>query len=284
MGTAICSLGDDSGPRCREGKAMLLGRPSSFLGELRRGALIFSIVLLSGGAALAQQSACQPIVFGPVDFGSVPLGSASADLGCGVLGPGTGCFGIVDAANSGVNILITTSLGGANPGDFRFSSDPCNGQVLTPGTQCIPVLRFQPMAAGLRTATLDLSVNGCQVFQWVLHGVGTVAGAGVPTNAQMFVAAINGVPTSGMPDQVTIAAGDCVTLALWVKFRTGAFFDVSQDASTRFFTDPPRGTLTGDTFCATNADRNHTFPIYGRTFNPAAQQAIQDNVIVKVHP
>jgi hypothetical protein len=59
-------------------------------------------------------------------------------------------------------------------------------------------------------------------------------------------------------------------------------FDVTEDASTRFFTDPPQGTLTGNTFCATDASRNHSFPIYGRTFNPAVQQGIQDTVIVKV--
>ena len=109
-----------------------------------------------------------------------------------------------------------------------------------------------------------------------------MTGAGVPTNAEMFVSAINGVPTAGMPDQVTISVGDCVTLALRVKFRTGAFYDVTQDANTRFFTDPSRGTISGNSFCALPADRDKTFPIYGRTFNPTAQQGIQGTVSIKV--
>ena len=32
------------------------------------------------------------------------------------------------------------------------------------------------------------------------------------------------------------------------------------------------------------AERGKAFPIYGRTFNPTAQQGIQDTVAVKVRP
>jgi hypothetical protein len=249
------------------------------------GLLTVALISSFGPAARAQQAPCAPpTVYGPVEFGSVPLGGTSAELSCGVLGPGSGCFGVVNPAGSGVNFAVTTSLGGANPGDFLFVSDPCGGQVILPGSGCIPVLRFQPTAAGPRSAILTLSVNGCPVLQWNLQGTGTVAGAGVPTNARMFVAAINGVPTTGTPDQVTISASDCITLGFGVKFRTGPFFDVSQDPHTQFFTDPPRGVLTGNVYCATNAERGKAFPIYGRTFNPSAQQGIQDTVAVKVRP
>jgi hypothetical protein len=104
------------------------------------------------------------------------------------------------------------------------------------------------------------------------------------TNAVLFVSAINGVPTEGRPDQVTINVGDCVTLTYLVKFRTGEFVDITHSPNTRFFTElgGQRVVLPANNFCATEAERNKIFTIYGQNFSPVAGQAITDTVIVRV--
>src|SRR5690242_11428791 len=61
----------------------------------------------------------------------------------------------------------------------------------------------------------------------------------IPTNAAMYISAING--RAYHADQATIAVGQTITLALRVKFRSGATVDVSTDAGTTFSTSPAHG-------------------------------------------
>jgi len=104
------------------------------------------------------------------------------------------------------------------------------------------------------------------------------------TNADMKVSAINGQPNTGSPDQVFIGVNDCITLQMNVKFRTGAFLDVTNDADTQFYLDPPRGHFNGkNVWCPNPTDADKVFPIYGTNSRPSAGQTIKDTVIVHVH-
>jgi hypothetical protein len=104
-----------------------------------------------------------------------------------------------------------------------------------------------------------------------------------PTHADLYVSAINDVPTLGRPDQVTISVGDCVTLTYRVKFRVGAFVDVTHSENTSFFTSPARGIyVSGNVWCPTEADRNKVITLYARYFSPLTGIGIGDTVIVYV--
>jgi hypothetical protein len=98
----------------------------------------------------------------------------------------------------------------------------------------------------------------------------------------MFVSSINGVPTDGQPDQVTINIGDCITLGLLVRFNDGTVVDVTGDPNTSFFTDPQQGTLVGNSFCATEEECDKIFSVYARFESDCAQQGITDAVIIHV--
>jgi len=103
------------------------------------------------------------------------------------------------------------------------------------------------------------------------------------TNADMYVESVGGVPNTGARDQVTVHLGQCVTLRMTVKFRTGPFVDVTDDPDTTFFLDPPRGTFSAkNVWCPTNADIDKALTIYGRNSRPSAGQTIGDTVKVTV--
>jgi virginiamycin B lyase len=103
----------------------------------------------------------------------------------------------------------------------------------------------------------------------------------IPTNADMRVTAVGSNAINA--DQAEISVGECLTLKLLVKFRTGAFIDVTNDVNTRFFLDPPRGNFTSkNVWCPTPADANKILTIYGFHYSPTGRESIKDTVIIKV--
>jgi streptogramin lyase len=103
------------------------------------------------------------------------------------------------------------------------------------------------------------------------------------TNADMYVESIGNVPNTGSRDQVTVHLGQCVTLRMTVKFRTGPFVDVTNDPDTIFFLDPPRGTFTArNVWCPNPEDVDKALTIYGKNSRPSAGQSITDTVKVTV--
>jgi hypothetical protein len=99
--------------------------------------------------------------------------------------------------------------------------------------------------------------------------------------ARLFVSAVDGTPTR--LDQVDISVGQCVTLTLVLRTSSGAPVDVTQDANTTFFTDPPRGTFTAkNIWCPTAAERDRFVTIYARHINPATQLTITDSVLIRI--
>jgi streptogramin lyase len=104
----------------------------------------------------------------------------------------------------------------------------------------------------------------------------------IPTNADMKILTI-GTGTVNH-DQGTINVGECATLQLLVKFRTGAFIDVTNDPNTRFFLDPPRGNFTSkNVWCPGPDDANKVLTVYGYHYSPSGQQSIKDTVIIRVN-
>ena len=52
--------------------------------------------------------------------------------------------------------VTSVAIGGANPGDFRITSDACSGRAIAPGASCPIEVVFQPQSAGGLGATLDV--------------------------------------------------------------------------------------------------------------------------------
>jgi hypothetical protein len=105
----------------------------------------------------------------------------------------------------------------------------------------------------------------------------------IPTNAEAHITQLNGAPWTGARDQVDMNVGDCITLQLLVKFRTGAFVDVTNDPLTTFTLDPPRGHFTAkNVWCPNPEDADKAFPIYLYNYSPSGEQGIKTTVHVHV--
>jgi hypothetical protein len=104
------------------------------------------------------------------------------------------------------------------------------------------------------------------------------------TEVNMYVAAINGVPTIGTPDQVTIHVGDKITLKEVITVAgCPGIHDVTPVST--FFTAPPAptfGTFLGNIFTATASGFNKQFPIYGDFSNPCTGTFLRDTVHVTI--
>src|SRR5437773_2813485 len=102
---------------------------------------------------------------------------------------------------------------------------------------------------------------------------GAAAPDTLPAYARMYIVAIDGKPYHS--DQATVSVGQTITLALQVRFRSGATVDVSTNAGTTFITSPARGTFNSvNTWSPLVGDANKAFPIYGRYTNPISHSSI----------
>src|SRR5262249_31552650 len=109
------------------------------------------------------------------------------------------------------------------------------------------------------------------------------AASTIPTNAAMYISAIDGQAYHS--DQATISVGQTITLALRVRFRSGATVGGSTDAGTTFSTSPPYGIFkTRNTWSPLATDANKAFAIYGRYVNPVSHASISTTVHVKILP
>jgi hypothetical protein len=177
---------------------------------------------------------------------------------------------------------ISIALDGPNKDEFTIVAGGGAGTIPGGGTRTIS-LTFRPTGAGQRSAILKVSSNAGGCLQSAsISGTGLpVVTECLPTQADLFASAVNGVPTHG--DDVRINVGDCVTLTYRVKFRDGDFVDVTNEPTTVFFTDPSRGMfIAHNVWCATAAEANLQFPIYARFFCLPAGQGITDTVHITV--
>jgi hypothetical protein len=242
--------------------------------------LIAAAVLVEVGVGPALAAA--PLVSlsaSSLNFPLRPVGSTSPDM-------------TLKLTNSGDAPLhvINVTFGGPIQTDFHFTGGDSAG-TLNPGESRDITLHFSPIVAGLRTTRVDVITDAASNPDRVpVQGIGVATGGSnlpaIPTNALLFASATDGQLTSGQPDQVFVSVGQCVTLTMLVKFRGGAFLDVTGDPNTAFFTDPARDGFTvlnhSNVFCPTTADANRTFTIYGRAFSQSDHQVIMDTLIVHV--
>ncbi len=119
------------------------GAPAALFGEVRLG---------EGADGASAQSAPSVVRWPVNDFGTpetvVPVQFSASQ------------------ATSVTGVSIT----GADPADFRLSSDGCSGVNLAVGRVCTVYVGFTPTAPGLQTATLQLSESGGATDQVPLQG------------------------------------------------------------------------------------------------------------------
>lgn len=131
---------------------------------------------------------------GSLTVSSNPGGSLTADLtgtGTGVgelsIAPGNHTFpgavilgqaAAVDASftitnpSDGDTGTLTTSLVGANPGDYTIVSDDCDGSALAGAATCTITVSFSPADEGSRQATLSVSASPGGTVTGSLSGTG----------------------------------------------------------------------------------------------------------------
>jgi hypothetical protein len=125
----------------------------------RAGSAAASLDFTSAGsgvhasASLTAEGITAPLLTltpGPATFAQTAVGATSVSVTFTVTNTGT--------APSG---SLITSLGGAAPAEFPVvpDSNGCQGVVLGSGETCTIALRFAPVAAGSRTASLTVSAN-----------------------------------------------------------------------------------------------------------------------------
>jgi hypothetical protein len=118
-----------------------------------------------GGSASASLTAqaIEPAYFNSPsqpDFGNVLIGDSSPTQTITLTNEGQQTTG-----------TLSTTLGGANPGDFVIESSTCTG-TLSGGSSCTVVVYFSPTALGDRTATLKISANPGGIATSTLTGNG----------------------------------------------------------------------------------------------------------------
>ncbi|CAN5918016.1 hypothetical protein BH11MYX3_BH11MYX3_09420 [soil metagenome] len=92
------------------------------------------------------------------DYGSYIVGGASL----------TAVFTVSSTSPTGA---LSTSISGANAGDFTITSDGCNNTQLAAMSSCMLVVRYQPLAAtGMRTGLLTVTATGGVVMTSMLRG------------------------------------------------------------------------------------------------------------------
>jgi hypothetical protein len=130
-----------------------------------------------------------------VDFGSQPLGIASAVQSTTLTNNGTSAL-----------TIGTVSLSGTNITDFQKTSDTCSGQILASGSSCSVGATFTPAAIGARAATVVIPDN-------------------TPDSPLNVALSGTGVDFSiaGSPSTVTLSAGSQAAYSVTVTPQGGTF-------------------------------------------------------------
>jgi len=123
-------------------------------------------------------------------------------------------------------------------------------------------------------ATVHITVVPCPVVS---------PAAGCPQFEQIAsFATVNGVATTGSPDQATLSVGQCATFHLIDIFQPGGVVDETFDTDTHFVSD--HGTITGNKICIGPADANHQFTVYAIYREGCTNTTITSTLHVTVRP
>ncbi len=167
---------------------------------------------LAGGASCTVRVTATPTAAGPLaatlQVSGTPGGSAQASISANAVTPSLVFFpaskdfgalaeGMMSAEQSFMvqnqgavaTTALMTSLAGSQPTNFEILNDMCTGRVLNSGVSCTIGVRFKPLLAGARSASLTFkSASGTTLGVAALTGLsqgnlGRTCGAG--TDCQM---------------------------------------------------------------------------------------------------
>ncbi|MGH2829884.1 MAG: choice-of-anchor D domain-containing protein [Actinomycetota bacterium] len=119
----------------------------------------------AGSISIAHTGPASPLAVPLTGTGVAPtpgIGVAPSSIAFAqtVVGAATATQNVTVSSTGTANLSVgTLTLTGTNAGDFAIVSDGCSGQSVAPGGSCLAGVRFQPTAAGSRTATLNVPSN-----------------------------------------------------------------------------------------------------------------------------
>jgi len=191
--------------------------------------------------------------------------------------PPTALLPTISCAGLARSVCQQSGVCGAN---VTYSTPIVGGGVAPLSTSCVPPPgSLFPIGTTTVTCTVTDAIGqqaSCS-FPVTVYPTGQ-------TEISLSVAAINGVPTAGSPDQVNIHVGDKLTLRLLITVA-GCPGVIDVTSLSTFFTSPPAptfGTFAGNVFTAGAGSFNKQFPIYGEFNNPCTGTFVRDTVHVTV--
>jgi len=107
------------------------------------------VVLLNASARIPSSVRLAPTVF---DFNTVPIASPTGPQAM----PQVGTFTVTNAGGDVVGPFSAT-IEGADAGDFAISDNSCEGSLLQASGMCSISVRFKPLTAGTKSATLTVT-------------------------------------------------------------------------------------------------------------------------------
>jgi YVTN family beta-propeller protein len=216
-----------------------------------------SVIVGSGSSAGAPQATLST---GNVDFGTVGLGKTSVPRA-------------VTVTDTGATPLVvsSTTIGGADAGEFHVTSDGCGGATIAPGTSCTTMVTFAPNATGARTAQIAFSDNASgSPHTAFLTGIGTDTGTLTGTVSDSDQ---GGTPISGATLQICphghLFSGACRVVSTDAQ---GAYTATLPAGTYDMQVNPPSaGLITGSASVAVSvgAVTREDFPLHAPTPFPS---------------
>lgn len=171
----------------------------------------------TGQAAVSQGQLAMP---GPLNFGSQSVGTPSALQSATI-------------TNTGGSPVAVSSVASSNPGEFPVVTNGCG--TVAPGGSCSVSFRFQPSAAGVRSALVTVASNGVGSPQsFALSGTGTaVVSQGQLTLATSlaFGAQTVGVQGAALSVNVVNIGGSAVNVSSVSSSNAAEFIVVANSCS-----------------------------------------------------
>jgi hypothetical protein len=167
-------------------------------------------------------------------FGSIVLGTSSADFSFTVTNTG-----------GGTSPALTAAVSGPDAAMFVVSSDMCTGMALAGGASCVVKIHFSPTSNGPRTASLGVTGGSLSVSS-ALSGTGLNGAAiTIAPVSPSFGSVVQGQPSSSVQFTVT-NTGEAATgtLSLLLGGTDMAMFAMSGSTCT--------GTLAAGASCTVN--------------------------------
>ena len=137
-------------------------RPASCLAQLLVGPIrlaLFAVLFFSCATLRAQTVTYSG---GPVDLGSVNIGSTATSANV--------TFNIPNGQTASIGGVSAQSFG-ATLQDFTIAAQTCSGTITGPAT-CTVKVNFKPVAVGSRNGALTLNASGGTTIVIPIHGIG----------------------------------------------------------------------------------------------------------------